>query len=567
MSTKTLRKRIALVAVAALGFGVVTGVSANAVGAANITVNAALSYGAASQSNTATQAIGNQVIFSFDTNSAATQWYITSDTATTKIVSAAQTAGVATTLAGINSLNYDNGITYVADTNARVLQVGVTSTAAGTAKIKVQTLSATTGVYTTTASLTITWLDSAATAGISSTYSYAYPIAAGGSCAAVGGSHAADMALAAAVAKSRIVSGGNINVCIVARNGADQQIGFVDAGSYLTTSLGGSFDVLADADGAYQTGAFAAAQTGSTGDATITVTLTDALGNIAVLNTKINVYGSLASLTLDPYSYAAYAAVDQTNDYAGVYNFANSLTAASTTKTMIVGITGKDSTGNKIDLNASAPTSIGTWTVDSDKTAGTPVDRTSDALAAAVVQTAGNAGELSSTSFGTNVAFVNCGIVPEKLTLTAWAKDALGAWVKSNSLAVYCSGATSKVDVTVSGNSVNVNVTDANGYPVADGTSVTLAASNGSVVAPSSKSTVNGKFSTAATFIPNSTATSSSVTAIVGSKSGTSAAVAGSGNSVESQVAATQTQIADLISKINALSKLIAKIQKKLGVK
>jgi len=266
----------------------------------------------------------------------------------------------------------------------------------------------------------------------------------------------------------------------------------------------------------------------------------------------------LKTLVLAPVSYAAYAAADQTtaaNTYAG-YS-----AAAATVNDIIVGITGTDSVGTVIDLNAAAnSTSTANWTVQSDKVASTAADRTSQTVGATVASLAPEAGELASTSWGTNVAYITCSTSPEKLTLTAWGKDSDGNWVKSNSVDVYCSGAAKSVSVTADASSANVKVTDANGYPVADGTSVTLAASNGAVVAPTSKSTANGKFTTAATVIPSSTG-AFSVTAIAGSASGTSASIgSASANS-------TDAQIASLIAKINALSKLIAKIQKKLGVK
>jgi hypothetical protein len=106
-------------------------------------------------------------------------------------------------------------------------------------------------------------------------------------------------------------------------------------------------------------------------------------------------------------------------------------------------------------------------------------------------------------------------------------------------------------------------VTDAAGYPVADGTAVTLAASNGSVVAPSSKTTANGAFATAATLIVGTDSPSTAVTAIAGSKSA-SATVTITGAASNNNLL---TQIDALNAKIVALNALIAKIMKKLGVK
>jgi hypothetical protein len=284
----------------------------------------------------------------------------------------------------------------------------------------------------------------------------------------------------------------------------------------------------------------------------------------------LSVYGSLKSLALEAVSTAAYAASDATALSADTYADYDA-EFASTIDTVIVGITATDSTGQVIDLQVAAnSTSTANWTVDSDKVAGVPADRTSQTLGAAV-NTMSNAGELASTSWGTNVAYIDCGTKPEQLTITAWGKNSDGVWVKSNSVDVYCSGATSTVTVTPSATTVatgtngtvNVSVKDANGYPVADGTSVTLAANNGAVIAPSSKTTTAGKFTTAANLIVGSDSASTTVSAIAGGKTGTATVTITGGSSK----AAVLAQIDALNAKIVALNALIAKIMKKLGVK
>jgi hypothetical protein len=213
---------------------------------------------------------------------------------------------------------------------------------------------------------------------------------------------------------------------------------------------------------------------------------------------------------------------------------------------------GKDANGVQISLNVSGQENGtgSTFTIDSSAVAGTPADRTSDAFGS--VASAYNTADIK--ELGGNALKVTCSSTKaEKLTITAWGTDSAGANVKSNSVDFYCSDDVAKVTVTASGTSVNVDVTDANSFPVADGTSVALAASNGSVVAPAAKTTSNGKFATAATFIANSTAATSSVTAIVGGISGTSAAVKGSGTSIEAQIA--------------SMLKLINKIMKRLNIR
>jgi hypothetical protein len=226
----------------------------------------------------------------------------------------------------------------------------------------------------------------------------------------------------------------------------------------------------------------------------------------------------------------------------------------ATSKVGGLALIGKDANGAQIDLAVQANGTGSTFTVDSSAFPGVPADRTSDAIASSVATSYNGTAGTDITKLGGNALSVTCGTSKaEKLTITAWGTDSAGARVKSNSVDFYCSDSVDKVTVSAAGTSVNVDVTDANGFPVADGTSVALAASNGSVVAPASKSTENGKFATAATFIANSTAATSSVTAIVGSKSGTSAAVKGSGTSIEAQIA--------------SMLKLINKIMKRLNIR
>jgi len=318
----------------------------------------------------------------------------------------------------------------------------------------------------------------------------------------------------------------------------------------------------------------AAASAVLSGTETITAVVIDAFGNAAVLTTTLTVYGSLKAITLSSVRGSAYAAADQST--TDIDTFAEYAAATGTDRVLVVGIKATDANSATIDLNAAgiaAANSITTsnWTVDSDKIAGAPADRTSQTLGSAINDLAPE-NELSSTRYGTsNVQYIVCGTKPEKLTLTAWGKDSDGNWLKSNSLDVYCAGAASTVTVTPSATSVasgatgtvNVSVKDADGYPVADATSVTLAANNGAVVAPSSKTTVAGAFATAANLIVGSDSASTTISAIAGGKTGTATVTITGGSSNTTLLA----QVDALNAKIVALNALIAKIMKRLGVK
>jgi hypothetical protein len=559
-------KKVSALAVASLGFGLMSVVPANAA-AGDLTVTGALVKGDASATaTTATQAIGNQVIFTYEENlSGANTAYITSDSKGV-IVSATDDDGA---IAFTNGTNFSSGATWsIANTTAETATVAVTATAAGTNVIKIQQLTAGTGLYTTLATLTITWLDGAAAAGVSATNSHIYAITNGQTCT-FGASKAGDVAAAAANAntKTSVPTGTALSLCISPRNGNGDLVD-ITTNSTVVSSLGASAALAAASS---QTeAAFTGASAPISGVATITAILIDNLGYSATISTTVTYWSTLSKLTLTALAGSAYAGADQTAPAGNTY--ADYVTAASgTLKTLVVGMKATDAAGSTINLNTSAnSTATSAWTIDSDKVAGVPAARTSDALGA-VVSAQSISGESSSTKWGVNAAYITCSTKPEKLTLTAFGKDADGNWVASNSLDVYCSGAVATVTVKPTATSVaaggtttvNVDIKDANGYPAADNTSVTLTASDGSSIAPSSKSTASGTFATAANLVAGSNAANTIVTAIAGGKSG-AATVNITGGSSNANIT---TQIDALNAKIVALNALIAKIMKKLGVK
>ena len=456
-----------------------------------------------------------------------------------------------------------------ADTTAGTENGGVqgfdlvlTSAVAGT-----QTLTATkkdaNGTPTSTYSISVTWTTAAST-GINAAKSTLYVDTDADGCVAPGASKAADSVLAAAAAITRTPVATAVDVCVIARDANDNLL--TVASATITGSFGRSDTSAEDETGEYQFD-LAAASAVLSGTETITAVVIDAFGNAAVLTTTLSVYGSLKTLAISAIRGSAAA-----NGSAGTDTYAGYEDYTSATNDIVVALTGKDSTGSVIDLQvANNTTSTANWTVDSDKVAGAPADRTSQTLGSSVAAIYPEAGELSSTKYGTNAAYITCGTLAEKLTVTAWGKDSDSNWVKSNSLDVYCAGAASTVTVTPSATSVasgatgtvNVSVKDANGYPVADGTAVTLAANNGAVVAPESKTTVNGAFATAANLIVGTSSASTTISAIAGGKTGTATVTITGGSSK----AALLSQLDALNAKIVALNALIAKIMKKLGVK
>jgi hypothetical protein len=548
--------------VASLGLGVLTSVApANAAATTTTATPWAVTAAYASSANTGTQLLGGVVTLTY-TETATT-------TGAAGIVGNIVSSGVgsinsAVVTTGANSVITQLGTVAGTETfpntgvsratsgattdQLSVYTVTVTSTVAG-----IQTLTSTindaNGTPISSKTATITWVATGAGVGVSAANS-SISMNSDASCAATGTSKATDTTAFAAENIVRVSAASpDKTVCIIARDASNNLVTLASA--TVVSTLGGTVTAGADSTGRHS--GTLDSVTGVTGTATITAILIDSYGNPATISTSLTFYGTLATLALANVGYAATpggtapnasASADAAADGAG-------MPGKVTSSGIWLAVVGKDASGNVIDLVADA-NSVSSFTLDSDKVAGAPSAGASDTLGTTAAMSTG-ATDIAASVFGSNIAIITCGSKAEKVTVNVRGLNSSNARVTSNDVAVHCSGAVDKVTVTATGTSVNVNVTDANSYPVADGTSVALAASNGSVVAPSTKTTENGKFATAATFIANSTAATSSVTAIVGSKSGTSAAVAGTGTSIESQIA--------------SMLKLIQKIMKKMGIK
>jgi sulfur carrier protein ThiS len=576
MSTKTNFKRIAVVAVASLGLGVFTSIApANATPFAVTqttdgtpwAVTAAYS-GVSATSSTASQVVGGTVTLTF--SETVTIVDVSSDT--DGIIGNITSSGVGSITAASSSVDADVTIKALGtiDTTAVFPNTGVSrvSNSAATVYLNTTTVvvnSTVAGVQTVTGSVnnsngtptgswsaTITWIAATAT-GINAAQSTMW-LQTSPTCATSGTSKAVDLLLAGASGVSSGISTYQPYACVYARDAAGNLVG--TATSIVFNTLGSSASIAATADGKATSGQLPAPS--STGATTFTAIITDVYGNTASLTAPFTYYGSLATLELKNVTFAAayngVAVPASATAYDSIVAAAAGDIGTPTSKVGALILVAKDSKGAQIDLGVEANGTGSTFTVDSSAFPGVPADRTSDAIASSVATSYDATAGTDVSKLGGNALAVTCGTSKaEKLTITAWGTTSAGVLVKSNSVDFYCSDAAAKVTVTASGTSVNVDVTDANSFPVADGTSVALAASNGSVVAPAAKTTSNGKFATAATFIANSTAATSSVTAIVGSISGTSAAVKGSGTSIEAQIA--------------SMLKLINKIMKRLNIR
>jgi hypothetical protein len=383
--------------------------------------------------------------------------------------------------------------------------ITITKSDAGTTIVKIYYFDAS-GTKITFETHNITWIAAAdgavsATESSISTISYAADSACDGT-ESLGTTTAAFKATLAAVAKAKMDSadanGGVAQLCIVARDGAGRPMQNVDveasiskgnlddAGSFDSTSsretitdmdYNGVLEILGDDD--------------EVGVATITVTLTDSYDNEATLTGTFTFYGDIATveLTNNSYSLAASGA-----DADAIYLVAKD--ALGTTIPL-------DEAGNGFSVDA------GDLLVDSDiADISTNADAKGEEDAAATVTLA----DLNSDTAGVEAAeiSVTCSaLYSEKLSIKAYGTTDLATYVVSNAATYYCAGSASVVTITPAATTLTksgsttlqVTVVDAKGYPVADGTSVSLAATSGGTVAPSSKTTANGTFAVPATFL------------------------------------------------------------------
>jgi len=568
-------KKVSAVAVAALGFGLLSVAPAQAA----IGDIACTAY----NSTSCTQVAGGTVAMTFVVEvptSGAKVYTVTSTGVGAVSNSALAVSGSDTTAGDASNITGSTGTTVVFPTQnfdvlgalssggatTQVLTLTLYSGVTGTQTVTFAAKNAS-GTPTNTYTKTVTWVAASAT-GINASKTHMYVKAAGTTCATPGASYEADVV--ASTNTSRFAAGASVDICVVARDINNNLVSIIGTASTVTSSAGVSDTSAADDGGGAALFDLDSPSSLITGNVTFNAVLIDTAGNVITKSLTVPFYGSLTTLTLATVKSAAYAGTDATSP---ADTFAGIAAEAATSDTIVVGITGKDSAGATIDLNAAANSiTTSTWTIDSDKTAGAPAIRTGDTVGAVLSSVAPESTELSSsTSYGTNVAYIDCSSKAEKLTITAYGKNSNGDWVASNTIDVYCSAATSTVTVAPSATSVaaggtlaiNVSVKDANGYPVADGTSVTLAANNGAVMAPSSKTTAGGAFTTAANLVAGSESATTTVTALAGGKTGTALINITGGSTRQS----AQTMLDNLNAKIVALNALIAKIMKKLGVK
>ena len=467
------------------------------------------------------------------------------------------TSATATTAPVLNNgLNYAGGITWTPGTNVQNLTIGVTNTASGTTTLTFVPL-ASNGVPGTSFTSSVTWIG-AGSNGISAANSFVGATSSAAACTAiVGADHTADVNNFTALATSqrlfyKAVAGDTTKrfLCIILRDANGVAVDTGATAVSVISPIGFVAGAHSAAIGTDATGSVSTQITGdtlSTGASTFTVVATDVAGNTITMTAPFSFYGSIATLTLTQEQFAG-AYGDST--YAAPLS--NSVT---TTKSEVAALSAKDANGNTASLNASHSSAsyngvISTITRNGSSNASTPTRGNGDtAGATATVGTDTAAAYVAGTWSGSYALYVDCSnsTKAEKVSiyLSTLKSDGL-TYADSNSVDFYCSDATSKLTVTPSategapGAAVSFNVTavDENGYPVADGTSISLVSNNGSGLTTNSKTTSNGTFKS--TSVPSVVLGSTgpvNVTALNGGKTA-SAQIAVTGGTADATSAA-----------------------------
>ena len=472
----------------------------------------------------------------------------------------------------INGVNVGGGVQWAPTAVTETMIITVSASAAGSGSLTVTPISAG-GVPSTPITGTVTWIAGTSTAISAAASSFA-TVSDPTACVDAGSKAATDTALAAVARSSASMYDSTglvraVYACLVPRDAN----GTVVAGAthvYASTSggnLGAGAATKATATPAkyqdYGTVVATAPYAGTAGTTmainiqgdgitvgatTIALTVVDALGNTASFSAPVTFYGKVATLALtDNVSSAGYG--DTT------FNAADAVAGEHVGTAVVapaVYVSAKDAAGNSV---ASADI-VGTTYAWQGNVTAAKLNVQSTNTADVVAATAGksNAKAVATVArasvSGTAAIGFDCSlqIKAEKLVFKAFAYNSTtAAWdIASGSSTFYCSDVASTVSVTTTAadlavggsTTVNVKVLDANGYPVADGTSVSLAATNGSVIAPSTKTTAGGVFATAPTFIAGSGGSSSIVTAVSGGKVGNATITISGGASDASAAAA-----------------------------
>jgi hypothetical protein len=539
MSTKTIYKRIALVAVAALGAGVLSVAPASA-GAGEITVTGAVVKGAAGATTTATGITGNQVIFTFEEQaSSGAKLYVNTTSGGTIVSGSATDSGtVAATGPSIAT-----GATWTTGSGAGTGTFALTASAAGTQVVTIQSLDTSSGIYTTVGALTVTWV--AATSTDLATVT-GYLLTDGGSCTT--------STAASTVGSLNYLDQTGIDLCVV----------WKDA-SGLAYTRSTAISVVGNGIGKVDDNAVAAAssQTDGVQKFDIKGNSLSGKGSFAITATSTNADG----VTTGTKTTTVPVVVNGDFTTITLANVKSSIALSTATEAIDYSATDKDG-----QAASTAGGSAIKWYVESDK--GTdPITSNAPNNSSATVSSVTDDGITAATGASSDAgrATVTAGAAYEKLTIWVTKKNAAGATITSNKITVFVSTTTAKsvtvaaAKATTGGYTVTVTAlsdpaTTKTAYPVVDGETVTLGASAGILSATSATTgkTGNAQFTFYEPQISGTVLMTAGADLAVGTASLVVTAPA------NAEISALTTLVNSLIAKINALNKLVIKIQKKV---
>jgi hypothetical protein len=598
MSTKTIYKRIALVAVAALGFGSLSVVSASAAETAAGVISSINLKAATANKNVVNVA---QNIF-FGATKTAPVFTAGETSSFVAVVTAYPAGGYVGVSANADSgllsfLDAANTDTGVFGSRIEILHVAAgdasenTVTATGADGLSKFTFTPTrTGVYTITV-----WNDANTDDVIALTEARQTiditVVAASGYSAALSTLHSqnggtlttpadVDTNKVALSAPKEITTATKASITVRLRDSANAPM-VAGTGNTLTASIAGpggfsnALAVTADAPGrtdcdltviprvktlaADDVNTFSLCSDGTSGVGTVTISVTNAEGVTTVLGTKtISFYGAVATLT---------ATVLQGTATPGAPNgnkSVNSATQATLALTPAVVVVAKDSAGVLIPGLTVTGKSADATIVASSTTDGA-VSGFTDKNGPGYYNFEVTGGAASNVGKSTTIVYST--IVSSLLTISAPAVTiALAGTPATVTMTLNAASYTPGAPVTIT-----VTAKDAAGNPAADNTYANLFAGasvlGGAITGstPAASVELKGGSATYAAFAPGT-----SGTYVITNKLGASAAAAGTtltasvvvGSSAE--LSAITTLVNSLIAKINALAKLVAKIDKKV---
>jgi hypothetical protein len=540
-------KKVAAVAVASIAFGGLSSISpAFAAGTGEFTPTIGAVKGSASDAATVTGITTGVVAASFNHIGTSTVYF----SATGSTITTVGLNGGSGAIVKANGSTYGDGFSVTGATAADDTTVTLTSATAGTSVLTAYSLSGTTGVRTTIATLTITWT---AASALDLGSAKAYVLANGATC------NASTAASTVGSMNYALASGSALVLCVVLKDNSSATF----TGTATVNVVGNGIGQVA--------GAAVYSSTTSTGYKSIAI-----YGNGLPGTATYAISASATNADATTATKTASASVIANGDFTALtLSVAKKSIVASAATTGVLGYSAVDTKGNAaaVDLQSGAK-----WYISSDKStdALTSTAPNNSSTAAAATGAAGITAATGASDAAGLVTLTPTAATYEKLSIYVTKTNAAGVTITSNKVEVYVSTTTVKsmvisaVNGTASGSqTVTVTAyadpaTTGTGtlYPVVDTEAITLAASAGMLSATALTTDKTGTAS-ATLFSPQLSGTS---TISASAESGTVTAtktITISGGGLDS----TMTAIDALNAKIVALNALIAKIMKKLGIK